>query len=1567
MSNDGTHGIAGEPAGDDETIPLSPAQQRLWFLDKLEGAASATYHIPLAFRLRGVVDHAALRTALADVVERHESLRTVFLEDDGRPRQRILPLTEAALGFETVATSQDALRAGLSAAARRPFDLSRDLPIRATLFELAPDESVLLLLMHHIASDGWSLAPLQKDLSAAYTARIAGAAPAWDELPVQYADYTLWQQDLLGDADDPQSLGARQLTHWGGVLEGLPDQLELPTDRPRRAVSSYRGDLLSFPVDVELHRAAARLARERQATLFMVFHAGLAALLSRLGTGTDIAIGTAVAGRTDEALEDLVGLFVNTLVLRTDTSGAPTFQELLDRVRTADLAAYENQDVPFERLVEAYSPERSLSRQPLVQVLFTVQNVPETALELPGVTAVEETVDVGAAKYDLSLMLYERYDDTGAPAGMEGLVEYSTDLFERAGVLTLVQRWIRLLTEAVAHPERPVDDFDILAPEERARIVTGWSGAEVAAPDAGQALGSRFAEQAARTPGAVAVTAGGASLTYRELDARSDALARVLAERGVGPESPVALAMERSADLVVATLAVVKAGAVYVPLHATFPIERKRTVLRDSGAVLTLTDAATRDEADRLGLPVVAVGSPDAGAPRDGRAPLPAVLPDQLAYVMFTSGSTGRPKGVAVTHRDVLELALDHRWRDGTQDRVLLRSPHAFDAATYELWVPLLNGGQVVVAPAGELDVTELEKVIVQERVTSVFLTTALFNLMVDECLDCFTGIRTVLTGGEFVSPAAVRKVLDHCPDIRLGHVYGPTETTTYATGHWLDPATEVRPDTVPIGRPLDGTRAYVLDAALRPVPPLVAGELYLAGTGQARGYLALPGMTAERFVADPFGAPGERMYRTGDLVRWDADGNIEFVGRADHQVKIRGFRIELGEIESAVTRHPGVAQTAVVVREDRPGVKRLVCYVAPAAGAALDHDALRRRLVADLPDYMVPAAFVTLDKLPLNSNAKVDHRALPAPEPEAAVSGRAPRTGAEEVLCGLFAEVLGLDRAWADSSFFDLGGDSIMSIQLVSRARQAGVVITPRDVFQNPTVAALAAVARQERAPQETAVADDAPGPLPLTPIVHWLREVGGPIGTFHQSMLVQVPAGAGEQPLAGALDALVDQHAALRSRLTDTGSGWSWTVDAALDTGARPLLVRADATGLDEDGLRELVASEGRAAQQRLDPWQGRLLGAVWFDRGPVLPGRLLLLVHHLVVDGVSWRVLLPDLAAAWRAATEGRTPRLPAPTWSFRRWAQALTRQAADERRLAELPYWQGLLAGPDPLLGSRPLDPARDTHGSTRRLTRQLAPQHTTPLLTAVPAAFHGKVNDVLLTAFVLAVAEWRRRSGRGTDGSVLFDMEGHGREQIVDGADLSRTVGWFTSMFPVRLDPGAVDWAALTSGGPRVGTAFKQVKEQLRALPDNGIGFGLLRYLNPDTGARLAAGRPQIAFNYLGRFAATRSADWELVPDADAFTSGEDDARPMAHTLELNAVTLDGPDGPRLTANWSWPQDLLSQDSVSELADLFFEALNALTTHTRQQDAGGRTPSDLPLVSLNQDEIDGLEAAWRKRR
>ncbi|KAB1979318.1 non-ribosomal peptide synthetase, partial [Streptomyces triticiradicis] len=1021
-----------------DLVELSFAQRRLWFLHRMDGP-SATYNMPLALSLTGELDRPALRAALADVIARHESLRTVFRETDGVPYQIVLSASRAYPELPVVELDESLLTERLARTARRGFDLAAEPPVRAELYALAPDRHVLLVVVHHIAADGWSMGPLSGDLAAAYTARCRGEEPRWAPLPVQYADYTLWQRDLLGDTADPDSLFARQLAYWKDELAGIPQQVQLPADRPRPPVASQRGGRVVVGLDPELHRALRDLATERGASMFMVLQAGLAALLTRLGAGTDIPVGSPIAGRTDQALDELVGFFVNTLVLRTDTSGDPGFAELVGRVRQKALAAYDHQDVPFEYLVEVVNPARSLSHHPLFQIMLALQNAPVGEFALPGLETAHLEASTGTSRVDLTFSLAERFRPDGDPDGLVGAVEYATDLFEPATVELLFERWARLLRAAVADPGRPISRIDVMSGEERRRLVSRSTGAASELPEA--ALPELFARQVRATPDAVAVVAGATELTYRELDRRSNRLARALVRRGVRPETPVAVLLDRSADLVVALLAIIKAGGAYAPLDARFPQSRIDLILREAGAALVLTEEVLAALID--GEP----DSSDVGVRCDQR---------QSAYVMYTSGSTGRPKGVVVTHRDVVGLALTPEYRGGGHERVLMHSPTAFDLSTYELWVPLLNGGRIVVAPPERLDLDLLQHTISTHGVTGLWLTAGLFRLVAEERPGLLAGVREVWTGGDVVSPAAVARVLEACPGIEVVNGYGPTEATTLATRHPVHGLPE-NAATVPIGGPMANMRAYVLDERLRPVPTGLVGELYLAGTGVARGYLGRPGLTAERFTADPYGPPGSRMYRTGDLAWWPAEGTLEFAGRTDHQVKLRGLRIEPGEIEAILAGCPGVAQAAVVAREDRPGDKRLVAYLVPTPEGEPEAAELSGRLRRDLPDYMVPSAFVTLDALPLTANGKLDRAALPAPEYGTTGTGRGPRTPREQLLCDLFAEVLGREQVRIDDNFFDLGGHSLLAARLASRVRETlGLELGLRMLFEAPTVAGL-------------------------------------------------------------------------------------------------------------------------------------------------------------------------------------------------------------------------------------------------------------------------------------------------------------------------------------------------------------------------------------------------------------------------------------------------------------------------------------------------------------------------------
>ncbi|MFF7159157.1 amino acid adenylation domain-containing protein [Streptomyces sp. NPDC008139] len=1570
-----------------DPLPLSFAQQRLWFLNRFEGP-SATYNVPMVLRLDGPLDAEALASAVADVVERHESLRTVFPDTRGVARQVVRAADDADIDLAPRDTDPGRLEEALSAEVAHTFDVSTGLPLRARLLRLADDAHVLVLLVHHIAGDGWSLAPLARDLGLAYRARIVGEEPGWTELAVQYADYTLWQRELLGAEDDPSSQAARQLDFWRGALDGAPELLDLPYDRPRPDVTSHRGDAFSFAVDAGTHQALADLARARGCSLFMVLQAGVAVLLSRHGAGEDIPLGTPVAGRTDEALDDLVGFFVNTLVLRTDLSGNPTFGEVLDRVREFDLAAYSHQDIPFERLVDSLDPVRAQNRHPLFQTMVALQNQADATVDLPGLTVTGQQVGTGISKFDLTFTFTEKRDEVNAPAGLDAVLEFSTELFAHSTAHGLADRLTRLLGSLAAEPERPVHTAAVLAADRRAALLAAGHGP--LRPAAGT-IPSAFEAQRARTPEAVAVRAGARTLTFTELDALSDELADRLRGRGVGRGDLVALAMPGTADQTVAMLAVAKAGAAYLAVDPEYPRARIAFMIDDARPALLLTRGATAPQ----DLPVTVLDldldlDVDLGAVKTGAAGRNAAAADprDAAYVIYTSGSTGRPKGVVVTHGSVTNHMA---WMAGhleltDDDRVLARTSPSFDASVWETWLPLLHGGATCpVPPAANHDPAGLLALMRETHVTVAQFVPSHLSLLLAETdpRDAPESLRAVLCGGEPLTRTLTERV-GRDWRARVHNLYGPTEATIDATAHrWAGRQdTDGYGESVPLGRPVDNTRAYVLDGGLQPVPPGVTGELYLAGDGLARGYLGRPALTAARFVADPHGPGGARMYRTGDLVRYGADGEFTFVARADEQVKLNGLRIEPGEIEAALTGLDGIAAACVLVREDTPGERRLVAYtVHDRPGAPTDRE-LRDRLASELPAYMTPAVFVPLDALPLLPNGKTDRKALPAPaRPTADRPGGQPRTASERVLCEVFAALLHTDTVRTDDDFFGLGGDSILSIQLVSRAREAGLSVTPRDVFAHRTPEAIAAVARSlgQNVPAQ---AVPGSGELPPTPIAAWLLRRPGTIDGYNQSGVLRTPAGADEDSVAATLQRLIDHHDTLRLRAVRTGE--DGPVLDVLPPGAvsiRQRLTRVDVAGLDADAVRTVLAEAGERARRRLRPAHGHVIEAVWCDAGPHARGRLLLVVHHLAVDAVSWRVLAEDLATAWHAVTSGPPEDgLPAVGTTYRGWARLLAAQALEPAREAELPLWERALSTPAPRLGNRPLHPDLDTADRTRTVTTRLPATWTAPLLTDVPAAFHAGVGDVLLTGLALALNSWHaQRAAYGgplPDGtSVLLDVEGHGREQIADHVDLSRTVGWFTSLYPVSVDPGPVDPRDPARFGPAlVDRALKRVKEQLRAVPDHGLGFGMLRHLNPATRPRLAAlPEPQIGFNYLGRYTTSHQdtagaarqdagADWEVLLDGGG-PRAQDPDMPVHHVLDINAHTEDLPDGPRLVTRWTWPADLIGEEEIDALSDAFGRALRAIAEHTEQPDAGGYTPSDLPLVSLDQTQIDRLQNKW----
>ncbi|PRX45509.1 amino acid adenylation domain-containing protein [Prauserella shujinwangii] len=1345
------------PAERPAELPLSPAQRRLWLIQQLESSAAA-YNFPLVVRLRGRLDLAAWRAALADVVDRHEALRTVFAEREGVPYQRVLTGVRPEVEVVDAAGAQvpDLVREAVS----RPFDLATELPLRCTVLRLAEDEHVVVLMLHHITTDEWSDRPFLRDLSTAYAARVDGAAPDWPPLPVQYADYALWQERLL------DAVGAEQLAYWESTLDGIPEEIDLPADRTRPGRPTFRGGSVDIELAPETVERLRALAQDTGASMFMVLHAAVAALLHRMGAGEDIPLGAPIAGRTDSALDDLVGFFVNTLVLRTDVSGAPGFAELVRRVRAADLAAFSHADVPFESVVERLNPARSLARNPLFQVMIGYHVRSGEPLELPGLTAEFVPGQAETAKFDL---VFSFTDQLGT--GRLGCrVEYSTELFDAETASRLGERLALLADTVAAAPDRSLREVDLLIDDERRLVLAGFNATERVVPE--KSLPELFARQVAERPGAVAVVDRSDSVTYAELNARANHIARLLAGHGVGTEDVVGVAVPRSVDTIATVLATQKLGAAFLPLDLTYPADRLAYMVRDSGAKVVVTTPAAGGAVPDVAPVLTLLGDDRDESGVD--APMPAL--DQAAYVIYTSGSTGRPKGVVVPHDGIASLVATAVDRMGLEpdSHVLQFASVGFDVFVFELSMALCHGGRLVLIPEeARVAGPALTDFLHEQRVTHLILPPSLVSALPDDC--ALPDGSTILVGTETVPPELIERWAGR---LNLIAAYGLTEATVNST---LWPAKQGWQGPVPIGRPDPNTVCYVLDSALRPVPPGVAGELYVAGRGLARGYLGRPGLTAERFVANPFGPPGSRLYRTGDRARWRSDGNIDFLGRTDDQVKIRGFRIELGEVEAALTALPGVRQAAVV--PDRRGdIVRLVGYVVTDEPVEW-----REPLRAALPDYMVPALVIRLDgPLPLTPNGKLDRRALPAPDWTELTGQARPVTAEERTLARLFGEILELTDVGVHDHFFELGGHSMSAMRLLGRIRtELGVDLTVRDVFDAPTVAGIAAKLGGASAHRPALEPRERPARVPLAPVQRWAwrryRERPG----FDHALALRSETEFDVAALAAALRDVAGRHEPLRSRFAERdGAVWQ-------ELGAPPELTVESDVDI-EIRLAELARD---APDLTVEPPL----------RASLLVGEseqvLLLAMHYLGVDEWSVVPLLRDLTAAYTARRAGTAPEwapLPVGYADYTRWSVELTREVADR----QLAYWLRTLRGaPDIALPG-----ARPGAGGDADLVGFVLDEDLHARIDRLGRRYGASMFMVLQAAFARVLAD----RGAGTDLPIGTAVAGRTEEE------LAGLVGCFVNTVVLRTD---------VSGDPSFPELLRRVRATgLAALDRQDVPF-----------------------------------------------------------------------------------------------------------------------------------------------
>ena len=1511
-----------------QPVPLSYSQQRMWFLWQMEPDSPA-YNVGGMARLRGVLDVGRFEAALQALIMRHETLRTTFPSVDGVACQKVSAQTNVRMDWQDFSAlnepqRQQRLQQLADVEAHTPFNLETGPLLRACLVKAGEQEHYLVLTLHHIVTEGWAMDIFARELSALYEAFIDERDSPLPALPVQYLDYSVWQRQWM-EAGERQ----RQLDYWTAQLGNEHPLLELPGDRPRPPVQSHRGELYRFDLSDELAARVRAFNAQHGLTLFMTMTATLAVLLYRYSGQTDLRIGAPVANRIRPESEGLIGAFLNTQVLRCQLTGQMRVSELFEQVRHTVIEGQSHQDLPFDHLVEALQPPRSAAYNPLFQVMCNVQRWEfQQSRQLAGMTVEYLANDARATKFDLNLEVTDLDHRLGC------CLTYSTDLFDEPRIARMAEHWRNLLEALVADPGQRLSELPLLSADEQ-RALQDSLGVEKGEHRLDQCIHQLFSQQASQRPEAPALTFAGVTLSYAQLDERANRLAWMLRERGVGPQMRVGLALPRSLEMVVGLLAILKAGGAYVPLDPEYPLDRLHYMIEDSDIGLLLSDAALFEALGELPA-TVACWCLEDDSPVLANYPAEALpfvsLAQHQAYLIYTSGSTGKPKGVVVSHGEIAMhcQAVIERFDMRPDDCELHFYSINFDAATERLLVPLLCGARVVLRAQGQWDAEEICALIRTHRINVLGFTPSYGSQLAQwlATQQQTLPVRMCITGGEALTGEHLQRIRAAFTPQLFFNAYGPTETVVMPLASLAPEQLEEGAGSVPIGSIVGERVAYILDADLALVPQGASGELYIGGAGLAQGYHQRPGMTAERFVADPFAGKGGRLYRTGDLVRQRADGLVEYLGRIDHQVKIRGFRIELGEIETRLLEHDAVRE-AVVLALDAPSGKQLVAYLVSDAEHAALRDALKAHLKAQLPDYMVPAHLIVLQSMPLTANGKLDRRALPEPDPEANRQAYvAPRSELEHSLAAIWCAVLNVEQVGLDDNFFELGGDSILSIQVVSRARQAGIHFSPRDLFQHQTVQSLAAVAtRSERIIAEQGLLT---GPSGLTPIQHWFFDTDIPARQHWNQALVLKPLQLLDaHRLEQALLAVLEHHDALRLSFTPRDAQW-----------------HAEHLGVPEGGVllqaqvRDMQACTAlfTDTQRSLDLAQGPLLRALLVD-GPQGQQRLLIAIHHLVVDGVSWRVLLEDLQNVYRQLSEGQSVSLPAKTSALRDWAARLQAYAHSESLREELSLWQAQLAGPTVALPvQRPQGARRNSDAET--VSVRLDAERTRQLLQQAPSAYRTQVNDLLLTALARVLCRW---SGQA---SALIQLEGHGRETLFDDIDLTRSVGWFTSAYPLRLTPQAEQ-----------GDSIKAIKEQLRGVPHKGLGYGVLRYLADDLCKQSMAALPsaQVTFNYLGQFDHSFGTDALFHPLEESAGLAHDPDAPLPNELSIDSQVYGG----ELVLRWTFSRERHDQQVIRDLAEAYLAELHSLIAHCLQDDAGGLTPSDFPLARLTQVQLDAL--------
>ncbi|MBI4747841.1 MAG: amino acid adenylation domain-containing protein [Acidobacteria bacterium] len=1557
----------------DQHLPLSFAQQRLWFLDQLE-PDSPMYNMPGVLRLSGPLDVEALAQSLNEIISRHEALRTTFAQVDGQPVQVIAPVGDQQLSITdlsslSVPDQESEVQTLASQEAHQPFSLTAGPLIRFSVLRLAPDQHILLVTIHHIAADGWSLSVFLTELHTLYQAFLHHQPSPLPSLTIQYSDFAVWQRGWLTD----ERLRP-QLDYWKQQLAGL-ESLNLPTDRPRPAIQSFRGARVKTLYSRELVDQLTQLSRQHHATLFMVLLAGFQTLLHRLSGQSDIAVGTPIAGRNQLETENLIGLFVNTLVLRADLSHNPTFLDLLAQVRQTTVDAFTHQDVPFEKLVEELHPERDLSRSPLFQVMFVMQNTPHLTFDFGDLQLELVESETRIAKFDLTCDVEE------SPQGLAITFEFNSDLFDQSTIDRFFSYYETLLTGAVSNPTLPVGHLPILTEAERHQLLVEWNATQADYPR-DVCLHQLIEAQVERTPDAIAIVFEDQSLTYHELNSQANQLAHSLQHQGVGPDVLVGICVERSLEMVVGLLAILKAGGAYVPLDPEYPQDRLAYVIEDAQAPVVLTHSTLLDRLQSVSAQVFCFDrdwSTLSNFPVHNLAS--PVTETHLAYVIYTSGSTGKPKGAMNEHRGIVNRLcwMQDAYHLTPADRVLQKTPFSFDVSVWEFFWPLLTGAQLVVAQPGmHKDPAYLVEVIRQHHITTLhFVPSMLVAFLQAEQVETCTSIKRVICSGEALSLDLQQRFFDRLL-CELHNLYGPTEAAVDVTFWECTPNSPL--PFVPIGRPIANLQIFILDSFGQPTPIGVPGELHIGGIGVGRGYWNRPELTAEKFISgvrvqgsgfrdseatehdsidgqakesleqgfretsELSQAQGQTLnpeprtlYRTGDLARFLPDGNIEYLGRLDHQVKIRGFRIELGEIEAALEDHPGIRQAVVMAREDRPGDKRLVTYVLPAGTTPSPAD-LRQHLGQRLPDYMIPATFVTLETFPLTTSGKVDRKLLPAPEygVTSKVEFTAPQTLTETTLARIWCEVLGLTQVGVYDNFFALGGDSLLSIQVISKANQAGVQISPKQLFQFPTIAQLA----QRSVTPQIATSEQGLvlGSGLLTPIQCWFFEQNlEDSHHWNQAILLSTKDKLKDEILQKALFRLLVQHDALRTRFFFEEGQWVQSYQQPDDNLPYIHIAFSDAP----NELRKKKCDQAlREAQASLNLSEGPLIRMIQLSFGETETDQLFIAIHHLVVDAISWRILLEDLETAYLQILQELPVQLPMKTTPVQHWAKQLRSYADSETLKQEQAYWLGLNWGS---VGILPVNSQGiNTEGSVAHISVSLNESETECLLRQLQPTFQVSVNEVLLSCLILTISEWTQSQ------TVFIDLESYGREDLFQNVDLSRTVGWFTSIYPL-----VIEVAPQTT----MNAAIQHVKTTLSKVPNRGIGFGVLRYLSdPEVQVQFSQlPQAQISYNYLSQIDQT-IGNSQLFNQLESIDGGFHSPRAQRKYLFDFSAAIQNK---QLKIDWAYGTNVHHLGTVDHLTQLLMIKLRSIIDQLRSGSGQGSPHFENSFVQLSFEQQSWL--------